>query len=77
MLYRKYYSYNDMPKPIVPSPVKIKEEEVREVKKKSEDVAKFSIEKDDIILIAVLLTLLLNNCEDKLLIIAIVALLFL
>ncbi len=75
-MYRKYYSYNDMPKPVIPDSIKVKETEAVRVKDEVKTPQKLHIEKDDIILIAVLLTLLLNSCEDKLLILAVGALLF-
>lgn len=70
VMYRKYYSYSDMPEPVKrPCP-----EPVREVHNecKSEDkkfLGKF--ETDDIILAAVIVMLLANDCDDKLLLLAI------
>ncbi len=77
-MYRKYYSYNDMPKPILPVPVDKTAEKAEKLEKVTKEVKKplgLPFEKDDLILIAVLFTLILNGCDDKLLIIAIAALL--
>ncbi len=80
-MYRKYYSYNDMPKPVPHSPAKPPIEVCEKssaVKKedKSHTGILSRLESDDMILIAVLLILFLDNCDDKLLIAAIAFLLF-
>ncbi len=74
-MYRKYYSYNDMPKPVLSSVPTETEKELKPIKKEPLPPAKIDVKKDDIIIIAVLLTLILNGCDDKLLIIAVAALL--
>ncbi len=73
-MYRKYYSYNDMPKPL-PVQTAAEVKEITSIKNEVKNKLIPSIEKDDVILIAVLLTLILNGCDDKLLIIAVAALL--
>ncbi len=73
-MYRKKYSYNDMPKPL-PVQTAAEAKEITPIKNEVKNKLIPSIEKDDVILIAVLLTLILNGCDDKLLIIAVAALL--
>lgn len=75
-MYRSY-SYNNMPKPITyrpekPPEKKEKPQAVQEKKeKKTESGSIFdNIHTDDIILIMVVLALLVDDCEDKLLIAA-------
>lgn len=82
-MYRKYYSYNDMPIPVnTEKPVDIK-------KNNSEKPTKIESKKDngfgglfgnfqadDIILALVILTLLTDDCDDKLLLGAIAFILF-
>ena len=83
-MYRKYYSYNDMPKPIKPTsniplstqlPAQTSACENSLAKKSCENKKKSnllsSFENDDLILIAVLVILLLDDCDDKLLLAAI------
>lgn len=71
-MYRKYYSCNDMPKPVLPpSPPKLP------AKKPPPGGGLLSgVEKDDLILGAILLVLLLDGCNDKLLLAALGFLLF-
>jgi len=74
-MYRKYYSYNDMPKPVRETnrpPV----HEEREVHKK--EIAPTNplgflknLESDDIILAVIAIMLIVNDCDDKLLLLAI------
>lgn len=85
-MYRKYYSYNDMPEPIKPSrqskqhnlpaPVKEVKKEIIPEPKKKKDSFLDRFEKDDLILAAVLLVLLMDECDDWLLIAVIGGLLF-
>ena len=64
-----------MPKPVIPPPPVATEEVVETVLPKVQRTPSLHFEKDDIILMAVLLTLIMNGCEDKLLLIALGALL--
>ena len=74
-MYRKYYSYSDMPVPVVNNPPKPLEETGKsEIIKKPE--AKKRFQNDDLILIAVFLLLIMNDCEDKLLLILVGAIFF-
>ena len=79
-MYRSY-SYNDMPKPIMnpktyTSPRKIECDEKKEetkkcdIKKKEDknETILGNLQVDDIILLVVILALILDDCEDKLLI---------
>lgn len=81
-MYRKYYSYNDMPVPVRDGggqKAELAREECAEEKKKAvraEPVKKSGgilsgIENDDIILLVVILALLMDGCEDRLLLAAI------
>lgn len=70
-MYRKYYSYSDMPEPVYPNcpeenpPIHKKQE----IGKEKKFLGRF--ENDDIILAAVLIMLFANDCDDKLLLLAI------
>ena len=71
-MYRKYYSYNDMPKPVpaAATPEGGVHKKPAEAPKLIEGDNKkpfTNLETDDIILLAVILLLLANDCEDKLL----------
>ena len=75
-MYRRYYSVGDMPQ----IPKKEKCEETKEIEKvhtkksnqNQSDKKLFSnLETDDIILIAIALLLLADDCDDKMLLIAI------
>ncbi len=78
-MYRRYYSYNDMPQMVRPSANKEAEKpkekppEAPAVHKKQKEQKKFldKLETDDIILVVVALLLLMDECDDKLLILAI------
>ena len=77
-MYRKYYSYNDMPqvmnaKPqheiVKPEPpVHKKKEELPAILENGKLLGKFEL--DDIILLAVVVILLADDCDDKLLLLA-------
>lgn len=76
-MYRKYYSYNDMPKPIVDKKsgeLSLRHEDkpcpAPKPEQKKEGFLS-GIPNDDLILAAVLLILLIDGCEDKLLLAAI------
>ncbi|MBE7044508.1 MAG: hypothetical protein E7397_03190 [Ruminococcaceae bacterium] len=74
MMYRKFYSYNDMPSiprktSDVPPPTVPQKQEKKEVAKAGSFLDQ--LESDDIILGVVILLLLMNDCEDKLLLLAI------
>lgn len=78
-MYKKYYSYNDMPKPIFNKPEECKNTEIisksneHTICKKEQNNGIFGkFETDDIILAAVIVMLLANDCDDKLLLLAIV-----
>ena len=83
-MYRKYYSYNDMPKPIKPPPPTPAPKIVPQKTEHGKDIAvqhkgkSFlrGIENDDLILAAVLLVLLMDECDDWLLLAVIAGLLF-
>lgn len=67
-MYRKYYSYSDMPQPIVPVPPPQHKEVVPvEKKEPKKDGILSNFERDDLILIVVLVILLMDECSDKLL----------
>lgn len=78
IMYRKYYSYNDMPKPIyeqqpsrcdaAAAELHKNENEICKAEKNNKLFGKF--ENDDIILAVVVLMLLANDCDDKLLLLA-------
>ncbi|HIU48111.1 MAG TPA: hypothetical protein IAB04_01975 [Candidatus Avimonoglobus intestinipullorum] len=77
-MYRKYYSYNDMPQVMKPEPrheivkpeppVHKKKEEVPGILEEGKLFGKFEL--DDVILIAVAIILLADDCDDKLLLLA-------
>ncbi len=73
-MYRRYYSVNDMPQLVNKDYQKPKEKPCNEIhtQVKQKDGGFLSkLENDDIILIAIALLLLADDCDDKLLIIAI------
>ena len=68
-MYRKYYSYNDMPTAVCKSENAVPVHKGEEPKK--EDNRFFGkFETDDIILAVVMVMLLANDCNDKLLLLA-------
>ena len=77
-MYRKYYSYNDTPRPVksqMPVPVQeCKPEQHSESCEKKGGILG-RLENDDLILAAVLIILLMDGCDDKLLIAAVAMLL--
>lgn len=71
-MYRKYYSYNDMPQPVYPVNNNSKQEIINKDKSdKKEKKFLANFENDDIILVAVLIMLFANDCDDKLLLLTI------
>lgn len=77
-MYRRYYSVNDMPQMQIKSQSEPKKEECInnlhiEKKNQTGDIRSFfkNLETDDIILIAIALLLLADDCDDKMLLIAI------
>ena len=77
-MYRRYYSVNDMPQMQIKSKCEPKKEECTEnlhIEKKNQtgDIRSFfkNLEADDIILIAIALLLLADDCDDKMLLVAI------
>lgn len=84
-MYRKYYSYNDMPIPVnTEKAVEIKKAEpekpakIENSPKKSNNNGGIfnNLQNDDIILALVVLALLMDGCDDKLLLGAIAFILF-
>lgn len=82
-MYRRYYSYNDMPTVSPPKTVENKEERpcIKEQKEsvntlfqKGKLFGKF--ETDDIILLIVVFILLADDCDDKLLLLALAFIFF-
>ena len=80
-MYRRYYSYNDMPVPIVGNkskPVQIQQEkkEIKQIaeknmpKKNSQLSFLENLKSDDLILIAVVFLLLIDDCDDVFLLLA-------
>lgn len=71
-MYRKFYSYNDMPviKPSAPIPKPHKELKPQPKKENQQNGLFSGLENDDIILLVVFLILVLDNCEDRLLLLA-------
>ena len=79
-MYRTY-SYNDMPKPLKRTPAEKqnrqdknpapKKAERQNIVKKTNNTNPINLEKDDIILIAVVLILLTDGCDDKILLAAV------
>ena len=67
-MYRKYYSINDMPQPLTSS---CKKESISE-KSQNTDLNKLfgKFEIDDIVLGIVIIMLLANDCNDKILLLA-------
>ena len=77
-MYRKYYSYNDMPDPIKPAPklaAPPSEPAKTECKKAEKKDTIFGFKKDDLIIAAVIVMLLVNDCDDKLLLMILAGLL--
>lgn len=75
-MYRKYYSYNDMPeriKPLPPSP--LPEPPKTECAKAEKRQSLFGFKQDDLIIAAVIFVLLTNDCGDKLLLMILAGLL--
>ncbi len=81
-MYRNYYSYSDMPKPLKPQPLPEKQSPPPEkIHKERKDAKPLSLlengkilgrfEIDDVILIVVVLLLLADDCDDTLLLLAI------
>jgi len=70
-VYRRYYSYNDMPVPIKTKPPEKKtvSPPKRENKSQPTDFLK-QLEADDMVLLAVIFLLLLDDCNDILLLLA-------
>ncbi len=75
-MYRSY-SYNDMPKPIMhtyekkPTKSECKEDSQKPIKKKEKnDGLLANLETDDLILLIVILALIIDDCDDKILLIA-------
>ncbi len=74
-MYRKYYSYNDMPVPVTNNPPKLPEE-IKEKSVIKNTHPKKHFQNDDLILIAVFLLLIMNDCEDRLLLLIVGAIFF-
>ena len=71
-MYRKYYSYNDMPvvKQTPEKEIKIQETKPQQIKKESQKDFLSNLENDDIILLIVFFILIMDNCNDNLLLLA-------
>lgn len=73
MMYRRYYSYNDMPIPIKSNP---SEKKINNVPKKQDkkEPLKLGIlsqlDTDDIVLLAIIFLLLMDDCNDIFLLLA-------
>ena len=77
-MYRRYYSVNDMPQMQTKGKCEPKKEECADnihIEKKNQtgNIGSFfkNLETDDIILIAIALLLLADDCDDKMLLVAI------
>ncbi len=78
MMYKRYYSYNDMPQPIKPKPnipnkPKPAPCEKKPVQKPYDEInIPFlgNLEIDDVVLMAVILLLLIDGCDDWILLFA-------
>lgn len=79
-MYRKYYSYNDMPvinsqkEPENPKPQKLPDKKESSLFQGGKLLGKF--ETDDIILAVVVLILLMDECDDKMLLLALAFIFF-
>ena len=73
-VYRKYYSYNDMPEPVKPLPMPSEpiKTECKKVEKKD---TLFGFKKDDLLIAAVIIMLIANDCNDKFLLMILAGLL--
>lgn len=71
-MYRKFYSYNDMPVIKQPAPAPSPPDKHKPEQKKETRHTGFlaGLENDDIILLVVFLILILDNCEDRMLLLA-------
>lgn len=70
-MYRRYYSYNDMPVPIKTKPPEKKQTAVQKKEPKpvpTDFLGK--LEADDLVLLAVIFLLLIDDCNDILLLLA-------
>lgn len=79
-MYRRYYSYNDMPT-IAPPKKTEKPKETKPPEKKEASLFENGklfgrFETDDIILLVVVVILLADNCDDKLLLLALAFIFF-
>ena len=75
-MYRKYYSYNDMPeriKPLPPAPPP--EPEIKKCVAADKKQTLFGFKKDDLLILAVIFMLIINDCNDKMLIMILAGLL--
>lgn len=74
-MYRKFYSYNDMP--IVKKPVPAEPQKKETALTQNQDKGIFqNLKNDDLILLAVFFILIMDNCEDRLLLLAIAFIFF-
>ncbi len=75
-MYRKYYSYNDMPERVKPAPPAVlPASPTTECAKKEKKDTLFGFKKDDLIIAAVIFMLLTNDCNDKFLLMILAGLL--
>lgn len=68
-MYRKFYSYNDMPVIKKPNPPPSRQEHIQPTPVSQKKLLP-DMKTDDIILLVVFFILIMDNCEDKLLLLA-------
>ncbi len=70
-MYRKFYSYNDMPVIKKPEPPPKQAQKPAPERKQADSGGLLgNLESDDIILLVIFVILLMDNCEDRLLLLA-------
>ena len=74
-MYRKFYSYNDMPIVKKPAPPQEQKNETTLTRNQDKGILQ-NLKNDDLILLAVFFILIMNNCEDRLLLLAIAFIFF-
>lgn len=75
-MYRKFYSYNDMPVLKKDSIQKSSNQQVKHSSTQKSTGLSANLENDDIILLIVIAILIMNNCDDKLLLLALAFIFF-
>lgn len=75
-MYRSY-SFNNMPRPVEPAQEITKPAEiVKKPQRKEEQKLPLNLKSDDLILLLVIVMLIFNECDDKLLILALIYIFF-